>query len=141
MPSLRAAKDQAKKTVCTGHIQGLVLAVRMYVDDYDGWNAFAGNGEISVRSHGTKVAGIAGAIGNNGIGISGVGWNCKVMPVAGSSTFESTVVAAFSYVYKMRSLYEESNGEKGAYVVVTNGSFGVDFGKGRSCYIIIRCTA
>lgn len=36
MPALRAAKDQAKKTVCTGHIKGLVLAVRMYVDDYDG---------------------------------------------------------------------------------------------------------
>lgn len=36
MPALRAAKDQAKKTVCTGHVQGLVLAVRMYVDDYDG---------------------------------------------------------------------------------------------------------
>jgi prepilin-type N-terminal cleavage/methylation domain-containing protein/prepilin-type processing-associated H-X9-DG protein len=36
MPTLRAAKDQAKKTVCTGHIKGLVLAVRMYVDDYDG---------------------------------------------------------------------------------------------------------
>ena len=99
-----------------------------YVDDYDGWNAFTSTGEITVRSHGTKVAGIAGAIGNNGIGISGVGWNCKVMPVAGSSTFESTVVEAFAYVYKMRSLYEESNGQKGAYVVVTNGSFGVDFG-------------
>ncbi len=36
MPALRAAKDQAKKTVCTGHVQGLVLAVRMYIDDYDG---------------------------------------------------------------------------------------------------------
>jgi prepilin-type N-terminal cleavage/methylation domain-containing protein/prepilin-type processing-associated H-X9-DG protein len=36
MPALRAAKDQAKKTVCTAHVQGLVLAVKMYVDDYDG---------------------------------------------------------------------------------------------------------
>ena len=36
MPTLRAAKDQARKTVCTGHIKGLVLSVRMYVDDYDG---------------------------------------------------------------------------------------------------------
>jgi prepilin-type N-terminal cleavage/methylation domain-containing protein/prepilin-type processing-associated H-X9-DG protein len=36
MPALRAARDQAKKTVCTGHIKGLVLAVRMYADDYDG---------------------------------------------------------------------------------------------------------
>ena len=36
MPALRAAKDQAKKTVCSGHVQGLVLATRMYVDDYEG---------------------------------------------------------------------------------------------------------
>lgn len=36
MPALRAARDQAKKTVCTGHIKGLVLALRMYADDYDG---------------------------------------------------------------------------------------------------------
>lgn len=36
MPALRAAKEQAKKTVCTGHVKGLVLATRMYVDDYDG---------------------------------------------------------------------------------------------------------
>jgi prepilin-type N-terminal cleavage/methylation domain-containing protein len=36
MPALRAAKDQAKKTACTGHVKGLVLAMRMYVDDYDG---------------------------------------------------------------------------------------------------------
>jgi prepilin-type N-terminal cleavage/methylation domain-containing protein len=36
MPTLRAAKDQAKKAVCTGHVKGLVLAMRMYVDDYEG---------------------------------------------------------------------------------------------------------
>jgi len=36
MPSLRAARDQAKKTVCTGHIKGLVLALRMYADDHEG---------------------------------------------------------------------------------------------------------
>ena len=36
MPALRAAKDQAKRTVCTGHVKGLVLAMRMYTDDYDG---------------------------------------------------------------------------------------------------------
>lgn len=36
MPALRAVKDQAKKTVCTSHVKGLVLALRMYVDDYDG---------------------------------------------------------------------------------------------------------
>lgn len=36
MPALGAAKDQAKKTVCTAHIKDLALALRMYTDDYDG---------------------------------------------------------------------------------------------------------
>jgi prepilin-type N-terminal cleavage/methylation domain-containing protein len=36
MPALRAAKEQAKKTVCTAHVKGLVLALRMYADEYDG---------------------------------------------------------------------------------------------------------
>ncbi|UCD00334.1 MAG: type II secretion system protein, partial [Phycisphaerales bacterium] len=36
MPALRAAKDQAKKTVCTGHVKGLVLATKMYTDDWGG---------------------------------------------------------------------------------------------------------
>ena len=36
IPSLRHAKEQAKKTVCTAHIGGLGVALRMYVDDNDG---------------------------------------------------------------------------------------------------------
>ena len=36
MPALRAAKDQARKAVCKVHVGGLVLALRMYADDYDG---------------------------------------------------------------------------------------------------------
>jgi prepilin-type N-terminal cleavage/methylation domain-containing protein/prepilin-type processing-associated H-X9-DG protein len=36
MPSLRAAKDQAKKTVCGAHVRDLVLALRMYADNWDG---------------------------------------------------------------------------------------------------------
>ena len=31
--------------------------------------------------HGTHVAGIAGAVGNNGIGIAGAAWNVKLMPI------------------------------------------------------------
>ena len=31
--------------------------------------------------HGTACAGIAAAQGNNGVGIAGVAWNCKIMPI------------------------------------------------------------
>ncbi len=35
-PALGKARDQAKKVVCTSHIKGLGVSLRMYVDDYDG---------------------------------------------------------------------------------------------------------
>src|SRR5690606_29363595 len=33
------------------------------------------------HGHGTNVAGIIGAIGNNGIGVSGLAWSVKLMPI------------------------------------------------------------
>jgi prepilin-type N-terminal cleavage/methylation domain-containing protein len=36
MPALRAAKDQARKVVCTAHVKDLALALKMYTEDYDG---------------------------------------------------------------------------------------------------------
>ncbi|HNS20289.1 MAG TPA: type II secretion system protein [Sedimentisphaerales bacterium] len=35
-PALGKARDQAKKVVCSGHMKGLGVAIRMYVDDSDG---------------------------------------------------------------------------------------------------------
>ncbi len=99
-----------------------------YVDDYDGWNAFNHNGAIPTSDHGTHVSGIIGAIGNNGIGVSGVNWNVKIMPIRGSSGVESIVVEAYSYVLEMRARYNETNGEEGAFAVATNSSFCVDYG-------------
>ncbi len=99
-----------------------------YIDDYDGWNAYGNNGNIPGGNHGTHVTGICAAAGNNGIGVSGVNWNVKVMPIAGSSGNEATVVAAYGYVFEMRKIYNETNGAEGAFVVSTNSSFGVDFG-------------
>ena len=32
-------------------------------------------------NHGTGVAGVIGAVGNNGIGIAGINWNAKILPV------------------------------------------------------------
>ena len=39
-----------------------------YVDDYHGWNAYNHNGYVGANRHGTHVAGIIGAVGDNGKG-------------------------------------------------------------------------
>lgn len=100
-----------------------------YVDDYRGWNPTAGNDDIAGSSHGTSVAGIIGAKGNNGIGVTGVSWNVKVMVIRNGSTAESNVLAAYTYPLIQRRLYNETNGQKGAFVVATNASWGVNFGQ------------
>lgn len=99
-----------------------------YVDDYDGWDAFSSNGKVSSGNHGTHVSGIAAAIGNNGKGVTGVNWGAKVLPIVGSSSSESVVIEAYGYALELRATYNETNGAKGAFVVVTNSSFGVDYG-------------
>ncbi len=101
-----------------------------YVDDYDGWNAYQSNGDVSTSgSHGTHVAGTVGAIGNNSVGIAGVNWNVKIMPISGSSNNQATVVEAYGYALEMRARYNDSGGSEGAFVVATNSSFGVDYGQ------------
>ena len=100
-----------------------------YIDDYDGWNAYNSNGDLSATSnHGAHVSGIIGAIGNNEEGITGVNWDVKVMPVRGSTTSESTAIEAYGYLYQQRKLYNKTNGEKGALIVSSNSSFGINQG-------------
>lgn len=99
-----------------------------YIDDYDGWNAYNHTGNPGSGSHGAHCCGIAAARGNNGIGVCGVNWGAKIMPVAGSSSSEATVVEAYGYVLEMRTLWNETQGAAGAFVVATNSSFGVDGG-------------
>lgn len=52
------------------------------VDDCVGWNFFDNNNQpLDDAPHGTHVAGIIGALGNNMLGISGVMWYVRMMPL------------------------------------------------------------
>lgn len=68
-----------------------------------GWNFFDNNNNTSdVTGHGTKVAGVAAAIGNNSLGATGGAWNAKIMPMritdaSGSITYYSTVANALTW--------------------------------------------
>ncbi len=53
-----------------------------YVDDVHGWNFVDDSNDVADgNGHGTQVAGVAAAESDNGIGIAGVCWNCRIMPV------------------------------------------------------------
>ena len=68
-----------------------------YIDDVNGWdfseppksdgNGKSQNGDndpIDESGHGTHVAGIVGAAVDNDLGISGIAWNCTLMPIRGA---------------------------------------------------------
>ena len=96
-----------------------------YIDDRIGYNVTHHNDDHPILSHGTSVAGIIGAVGNNGIGVSGMNWNVKLMLISGAD-FESRVIESYQYVLDMRVAYEQSNGTRGAFVVATNLSGGIN---------------
>jgi len=57
------------------------------------------NGELNTDDHGTPIATIIGAAGDNGEGIAGVAWSCRIVPVkiGGSFIFLSDVLQGLEY--------------------------------------------
>ncbi|TSD01109.1 MAG: subtilase family serine protease [Parcubacteria group bacterium Athens0714_25] len=68
-----------------------------FIDDIHGWDFYNNDSDpMDDRYHGTHCAGTIGAVGNNGIGVAGVNWNIKMMPVkflsaSGSGTTEGAI--------------------------------------------------
>jgi hypothetical protein len=62
-----------------------------YVDDIHGWNFVENDNDVGPHfnsgwteagvTHGTVIAGIIGAVGNNLSGIAGINWRVKIMPL------------------------------------------------------------
>lgn len=54
-----------------------------YVDDVHGHNVIGGPGAdpMDDHGHGTHVAGTIGASGDNGLGVAGVNWRCRLVPI------------------------------------------------------------
>ena len=99
-----------------------------YIDDYNGWNPVQNNDNIGTGSHGTSVAGMIGAVGNNGIGIAGANWDVDIMVVTVGNLTQSNVMLAYDYPLDQRIIWNDTNGAEGALVVATNSSWGIDFG-------------
>jgi len=59
-----------------------------------GYSAVAGlSPNNDIQGHGTKVAGVIGMVGNNGIGGVGINWNAQIMPVKVDTATGSLTVA------------------------------------------------
>ena len=99
-----------------------------YVDDFNGWDVGSQTDNITPSGHGTSVSGMIGAVGNNIQGVAGLNWNVEIMHVDYGSLNEANVIAAYTYPYVMRKAYNESGGSRGAFVVSTNASWGINFG-------------
>jgi hypothetical protein len=97
-----------------------------YIDDVNGWDAYANDGSIPTSGHGTHVAGTVGAKGNDNSQVCGVSWDVKLMAVAASTSQTSVASIGYGYVLDQKILWINSGGTAGANVVATNSSFGID---------------
>ncbi|MEK7801373.1 MAG: S8 family serine peptidase, partial [Pseudomonadota bacterium] len=99
-----------------------------FIDDIHGWDVGSDSGEIAVQDHGTHVAGIAGARGNNKTQVTGVNWDVKLMAITIPDAMDTTaaVIKAYGYVTEQKKQWLATTGKKGANVVSTNSSFGID---------------
>ncbi len=65
-----------------------------FVDDVHGWDfSDQDNNPQDGSGHGSHVAGIIGAAGDNGAGIAGVAWQVRIMPLRFMNAFEQGTTA------------------------------------------------
>ena len=107
-----------------------------FVDDVHGWNFVHDTANPrDDNGHGTHVAGTIGAVGDNGIGGTGVAWQVSIMPLKfldrRGSGATSGAVAAINYATRMRRDF-------GINVVATNNSWG---GSGPSASLRVAIAA
>src|SRR3990170_3595266 len=94
-----------------------------YVDDTHGWD-FDGNNNSTFDGtqddHGTHVAGTIGAVGGNGVGVTGVNWSVTLISAKFLGRRGGTTANAIKAVYYVTDLKTRH----GLNIVATNNSWG-----------------
>jgi len=90
-----------------------------FTDDVYGWNFVNNNNDISDSvGHGTTVAGVIGAVGNNGAGITGVNWAVDMMVIkvgTAAGVDSQDLIDGLNYVMAMKN--------RGINVIAVNASY------------------
>ena len=120
-----------------------------YIDDTRGWDfADIDNNPMDGHGHGTHVSGTIAGKGNNGVGVTGVAWNAKIMPLkmfddTGSGGYTSNAILAINYATAKgvkltnnswggggysQALYDAINtaGQQGALFIAAAGNDGTN---------------
>jgi subtilisin family serine protease len=92
-----------------------------YVDDYYGINVVQGvpGDPMDLNGHGTHVAGIIGAVGNNSVGVSGINWDISLMALRFIGDLGGDVAGILECV-----AYILNQKDKGVPIKVVNASYG-----------------
>lgn len=94
-----------------------------YIDDLYGWNFIDDTNTFTADVHGTAVAGIMGAVGNNLTGVCGISRKLKMIFCSVETV--SDVIQSYYYLLDFRRRYNSSDGKNGAFIVAVNASIGI----------------
>src|SRR5438034_6419033 len=92
-----------------------------YVDDCHGIDTIHGDTDpIDDNGHGTHTGGTIGAVGNNGVGVTGLNWRVQILPCkshnAAGNGSAASIIACYQYMVTEKAA--------GYGIIATNNSYG-----------------
>jgi hypothetical protein len=98
-----------------------------------GWNTFTNTcdpmDDNTPYGHGTQVAGMMGAVGNNGTGVAGVNWTTTIITAKACDSqgncYASNVINALQYMEGVKAAFSGNAGSAASNIRVLNNSYSV----------------
>jgi subtilisin family serine protease len=92
-----------------------------YIDDCYGIDTINGDSNpMDDNGHGTHTGGTIGAVGNNGIGVTGINWKVQVLPCKSHDSTGNGSIASIIECYQ----YMVTEKAAGYDIIATNNSYG-----------------